>query len=257
MGSKVLVLGISGGGKTTSWRNMDPLTSRMINSDRKEPPIFGWEEKYKQILNPEGIPDYAKSNYITPSRPQSVIKAIEIWENLPEVQAYCIDTITHMTTTDYVENTIGKEFKDYQKMGKNFYNVVDLVRDSKKDVVIYGHLEREFNEFGDKVAKMKSPGKMIESFDPPSFFTTVLYSYVERKDGKSFGFFRTQKISDAEPFKSPAYVIGDEVKTALEFIEPNDIRVILDKLTAFRKGILKDDLKQKDVKTIAQPDKKQ
>lgn len=235
-----MVLAISGGGKSSSTRNLNPKTTGYINCDRKEPPLLGWEANYKQVLTPDGLAvDFTKSNLVEPSRAGTVKNAFIEWEKRKDIDTIILDTITHMITADYVDNAIGKDWNEYQKMGKTFFEIVDLVRDSKKDVVVFAHLAEDFNDMGSKVFKMKSPGKMIEGFDPPSFFTTVLYGYTERKENKTRGHFRTQKLTDAEPYKSPAYFVDDEAVAALDYIMPNDIKLVLDKLRDFRAGTVK------------------
>lgn len=231
-----MVLGPSGGGKSSSMRSMNPKTTGYINSDRKEPPLEGWVDVYKTVLLPSGAPDWEKSNYVEPSMSSTVLKAFTEWEKRDDIEAIMLDTVSHMIMADYIDNAIGKDYKEYQKMGKSFYSLMDLVLDSRKNVVIYGHSEITFNDLGDKVIKMVSQGKMIEGFVPPSFFTTVLHTHMEIKEKKHYYYFRTRPDFNNDPVKNPARFVGEEATNALDYLEPNNIRVILDKLSAFRKG---------------------
>lgn len=234
--SKVMVLGPSGGGKSSSLRGLDPKVTGYINADRKEPPLEGWMDKYKQILLPSGIPDWEKSNYCEPSMPSTVLKAFVEWEKREDLKHIVVDTVSHMIMADYIQNAIGKDFKEYQKMGKHFYELMDLVLDSRKNCLLYAHSELTFNDMGDKVLKMVSQGKMIEGFVPPSFFTTVLHTHMEIKDKKHSYYFRTKPDFNGDPVKNPARFVGEEATNALDYLEPNNIGIILDKLSAFRKG---------------------
>ncbi len=235
-GSKILGLGPSGGGKSSSLRNLDPKRTAIINPDRKELPIEGWIENYKTIFDSDGMPDLKKSNYVEPALASSVINVFKAWEEREDIDTIVTDTATQMIVADYVDNAIGKDYSGYQKMGKNFYSLMDLVRDSKKNVIVFAHSEIIFNEMGDRVIQMTSPGKMIHSFSPPSFFTTVLITHMERKDKKNRYYFRTQPEANNDPVKSPVRFKGEEVIPCLEFLEPNDMKLILEKLEAFRKG---------------------
>lgn len=234
--SKIMVLGPTGGGKTTSMRNLDPKTTGIISPDRKESQIEGWEENYKTVLSPNGLPDWNKSNFITTGMPSTVIAALAAWEARPDIQTIAIDTLTHLITADYVENAIGKDYAGYQKMGKNFYMIMDMMLDSKKNIIVYAHSTIDFNEMGDRVIRMASQGKMVEAFVPPSFFTTVLITHMEMKDKKPHYYFRCQPTSNNDPVKSPVRFKGEEATNVLNFLENNDIQAILDKLSAFRKG---------------------
>lgn len=235
--SKIMVLGPAGGGKSSSLRGLDPKTTGYINADRKEPPLEGWVDKYKTVLLENGTPDWQKSNYIEPSLPSTVLKAFQEWEKREDIETLVLDTITHMILADYIENAIGKDYKEYQKMGKSFYSLMDTILDSKKNCVVYAHSEMTFNEMGDKTIQMVSQGKMIQNFVPPSFFTTVLHTHMEIRDKKAQYFFRTTPSFNGDPIKNPARFKGEEATTALDPLEPNNIKVILDKLEKFRKGV--------------------
>lgn len=238
--SKIFVLAFPGAGKTSSMRNLPWERTGLINSDKKELPIQGWKLKYKAstYIGADGFPypDLQKSNYVETSKFTSVMATLEAWDQRPDLDYIALDTITHLINHDYVTNTIGKDFKAYQGMGKNFYLLADFVRQMRKNVVVYGHIEKKFNDMGEKATSMKAPGKMIDDFEPPSFFTTVLIGEILRKDGVNQHLFRTQSIGD-DPAKSPAYFVQDQAKTALEFYEPNDIKLIFDKLKKFEETL--------------------
>jgi hypothetical protein len=241
--AKIFALAESGMGKTSSLRNLPPEKTGIINSDKKELPIQGWKAKYKTIPStdklPDGsfMPDLFKSNYIETSKFDSVMKVLAMWDARPDLEYIALDTATHLILHDYINNTIGKDYKAYQGMGKNFYMLADFVRQMKKNVVVFAHLDKTFNEVGDKKMGIKAPGKMIGDMVPESFFTTVLIGEVQRKDGKASHWYRTQSMGD-DPAKSPAYFIGEEVKTALELYEPNDIKLIFDKLKKYEEEII-------------------
>lgn len=238
--AKIFVLAFPGAGKTSSLRNLPYQRTGLINPDKKELPIQGWKLKYKTEWGApvDGFPapDLIKSNYVETSKFSSVMKTLEVWDERPDLDYIAIDTVTHLITHDYVKNTIGKDFKAYQGLGGRFYDLADFIRQMKKNVVIYAHVEKKFNDMGDKATMMKSPGNMIESFEPPSFFTTVLIGEIQRKDGVNKHVFRTQSI-DNDPAKSPAYFVGNEAKSALELYEPNDIMLIFEKLNRFERTL--------------------
>lgn len=235
--SKILILAPSGSGKTSSLRNLDPKETGIINCDKKEPPLRGWRLNYKTVRGADGKIDLGKSNYVETNSPANVLATLQAWAARPELKTIVIDTITHMITQDYMNNAIGKDFKAYQKIGKNFYEVIQFITGSNKDILVYGHIERKINETGDVMYDMKSHGKMITDLVPASYFTCVLVG--EKKKKKEGGFdyvFRTQSEGE-DPAKSPAYFVGDAVETALEMYEPNDIELVLQKLKKFEVAV--------------------
>lgn len=232
--SKIFILAPTGIGKSSSLRNLDPKTTGIINCDKKELPLKGWRVNYKTVRGEDKRIDFNKSNYVETNSPSNVLTVLNEWANNPNIKTIVIDTITHMITSDYMTNTIGKDFKAYQKMGKNFYDVIQFINNSDKDIIVMGHLERRINETGDVVYDMKTHGKMISDLVPASYFTCVLVGEKKkRKDELGFDFlFRTQSEGE-DPAKSPAYFEEGNAVTALDFYEPNDVQLILSKLKRF------------------------
>ena len=221
-------------GKTSSLRNLDPSRTGIINADKKELPLKGWKSNYVTERNSEGRVDLTKSNYVETSNPTNILGVLNAWGREPSMDTIVLDTITHMITNDYMTNTVGKDYKAYQKMGKNFYDVIEMVNSLSKNIIVMGHIEKRINETGDVIYDMKSHGKMIGDLVPASYFTCVLIGEKRKKaDNSGFDYgFRTQSEGE-DPAKSPAYFKGDEVVTALDLFETNDIARILNKLVEF------------------------
>lgn len=236
--SKILILAPSGSGKTSSLRNLPPNVTGIINADKKELPLRAWRTNYVTVRDKDNKIDLSASNFIESNNPSTVSAAIQNWNNNPRIENIVLDTITHMITKDYMDNTIGKDFKAYQKLGKNFYDILQLIAGCKKNVIIFGHIEKNISPTGEVVYDLKSHGKMITDLVPASYFTTVLVGMKRKLPDNKFEYvFRTQSEGD-DPAKSPAYFDehGD-VKTALELYEPNDVNLILKKLELFETGI--------------------
>lgn len=232
--NKILVLGPSGLGKTTSVRNLPPEVTGIINCDMKELPIRGWRTKYQTKYLTSGKIDTENSNYYEFDTAKNVTLAFEALEANPKIKNIIIDTITHLITAEYMMQTIGKDFKAYQNLGKGFYDLIKLISKSTKNVIVFGHSERRVNDQGEVQWEMKAHGKMITDLVPASYFTTVLAAEkIKDKDGKFDYVFRTQSEGN-DPAKSPAWIeTSGEVKTALLFREKNDIADILEKLEQF------------------------
>ncbi len=233
--SKILILAPSGMGKTTSLRNLPPECTAIINCDRKELPLRGGKLKFQNVKDASGKTDWEKSNYIETDSAANVLKALQMWEAVPAIKNIVIDTITHMITKDYMTTTIGKDFKAYQQLGKSFYDVINYVRSSTKNIIIMGHVDRRITDTGEIVWDLKSHGNMIKDLVPASYFTTVLIGEKIKDEMAPTKFryvFRTQSEGN-DPAKSPAYVDGAKVDTALLFHEDNDVSVVLEKLEHF------------------------
>jgi DNA polymerase III delta prime subunit len=233
--NKLLILGPTGLGKTSSLWNLPPEHTGIINCDMKALPLKGWRKNYQTVKTSDGKVDIAKSNYVETNKAASVLKVLQIWETLPQIKTIVIDTITHLITKEYMTNTIGKDYKAYQALGKSFYDMIEYIANSSKNIIVLGHAEKRINETGDMIWEMKSHGKMITDLVPASYFTTVLMAekLKDEKDPKKFRYvFRTQS-EGFDPAKSPAWMEGGTAKTALEFYEDNNVAEILEKLEAF------------------------
>lgn len=226
----MLILGRSGAGKTVSLRDLDPATTGFINTD-KQTPEFSMEG-YKTVMT-DGKPDLTKSNYVETSKPTSVIATLKAWEKRDDIKVIALDTITHLITAYYINDALGKEYGGYKELGTSFWNIVDTVRELKKDVVVFGHINTSFNDMGDKVVEMKSHGNMIPQFEPESYFNILLMAEVRKIEGELAWGFRTAPKEPAEKVKSPIRFTEDGVERALAEFETNNIKTLLDKLNKF------------------------
>jgi len=230
---KIMVLGESGTGKTSSLRNLNPKETAIINPDKKSLPLQNWRKNYVWVKKPDGTTDMDRTNYIELDKPAHILRALQEFEKRDDIKVIVIDTITHIITANYMNDTIGKDFKAYQSLGLNAYKLFDFIRDSKKTIIVFGHTDETFNDMGQRKIEMRAYGKMIKDMAPPSFFTTVLMTEVQTTDEGRQYLFRTQSLGP-DPAKSPA-IFGQkgEVSTALPMYIPNDIALVIEKLNEF------------------------
>ncbi len=230
----MLVLGRSGSGKTSSMRNLDPSTTGLINCDKQELPFV--KPGYSTVLDGNGKPDLEKSNYVETGKPMSVIKTLKAWESREDLNTIVIDTITHMMTSYYITDALGKDYGGYKELATSFWNIVDAVRDLKKNVVVFGHIKTDFNEFGDKVFEMRTHGKMVKEMEPESYFNILLSSEVKNIEGDIKWVFRTKPENASEKIKCPGMFNEDGVMVkSLEPHEDNDVAMIIRKIRQFYK----------------------
>jgi len=228
---KMLILGRSGAGKSVSMRNLDPKTTGIINCDRQE--LMFPHNGFKTVLNDAGKPDLTQSNYIETSKPSSVLAVLKAWNNSPTIKTIVIDTLTHLITSYYITDALGKEFGGYKELGTSFWNIINTVRTMNKNVIVFGHLKTEFNDDGVKEVTMKSHGNMIKEFEAESYFNILLLAEVIKKEDKLEYVFRTEPKSFAEKIKAPVTFVGDTVARVLDKHEPNDLAKLLVKLDKF------------------------
>jgi len=229
---KMLILGRSGSGKTSSMRNLDPVKTGIINCDKQELPFV--KDGYETILNENGKPDLVVSNYVETGKPRSVIATLKAWEQRDDLDTIVIDTITHLMTSFYITDALGKDYGGYKELATSFWNIMDAIRDLRKNVIVYGHIKEEFNEYGDKFFGMRTHGKMIKEMEPESFFNILMLSEVTSIEGEISWIFRTFPENPAEKVKTPSKFGEDgKVIKAFEKYEDNDVAAIFAKLNKF------------------------
>jgi hypothetical protein len=229
---KMLILGRSGSGKTSSLRGLDPAKTAIINCDKQELPFV--KPGYEMNTNAGGFPDSATSNYVETSKPSSVLATLDAWEAREDIDTIVIDTLTHLMTAYYITDAIGKEFGGYRELGTSFWQIIDKVRDLKKNVIVFGHIKTEFNDLGDRVSEMRSHGKMIKDFEPESYFNILLMAEIKKLDGEVRWIFRTQPENASEKLKCPSkFGDDDSIEKAFLPVEDNDVQMLFDKLHTF------------------------
>jgi hypothetical protein len=229
---KMLVLGRSGSGKTSSLRGLNPGSTAIINCDKQELPFV--KPGYVTNTTEGGFPDLATSNYVETSKPNSVLATLDAWEAREDVDTIVIDTLTHLMTAYYITDALGKEFGGYKELGSSFWYIMDKIRDLKKNVIVFGHIKTDFNDMGDRVSEMRSHGNMIKDFEPESYFNILLMAEVRKIDGEIRWVFRTQPDNVSEKLKCPSKFGEDgSISKSLDPIEDNDVQMLFDKIHTF------------------------
>lgn len=229
---KMLILGRSASGKTSSLRNLDPSRTGIINCD-KEALVFP-SGGYHTDLNESGIPILSTSNYVETGKPLSVVNTLKEWATRDDIEVIVLDTITHLITEYYITEALGKEFGGYKELGTSFWNIMNTIKTIDKHVVVMGHINNVFNDMGQREVVMKSHGKMIQEFEPESYFNTLMMAEVRKLEGALRWDFKTQPDETVEKCKCPARFLPDgTVEYALEKYESNDVNAVLQKLITF------------------------
>lgn len=230
-GHKLMILGRSGSGKSAGMRNLDPAKTGVINADLEPFPFK--MDGYQMVMDGDK-PDLLKSNYVETVRPNSAVATLKAWDERDDLDTIVLDTFTHLLTNYYVNFCLGQPYSGYKELGTAFFSIMEQVNRMQKNVIVFGHINTQFNDAGDLVVEMKSHGKMIKEFEPESYFNILLYSEVIKDEKGIKRVFRTQPKNPSESVKSPAMFNEDGSVTPLfdEYID-NDISAVIHKLDEF------------------------
>lgn len=165
---QIAIVAPSGKGKTMSFRNMNPNTCGMINSESKPLPFIN---KFK--------------HYCTPSTWQETYqKLIEYGKNV-EITEVVLDSFS--AYTDSLLKTARETKKGFDVW--NMYNeeigkLLFLIKKYPKDIIVTGHSANVETETGVMERRMAVKGNEWNKTGVEKEFTIVAYADIMRQDGK-------------------------------------------------------------------------
>lgn len=196
MGISVLILGVSGTGKSASMRNFGKDEIALVNVAGKPLPFKG---RFTETLNSD---DYDEiEDFIRDTKKTSIV----------------IDDAQYLMGNEFMRRVTERGYDKFSEMAQNFFNLLHFINTLKEDKIVYllGHIERD----QDGNEKFKTMGKLIDQcINVEGTCTIVLKTSVS--DGKYN--FLTQN-SGKDTVKSP---IGMFPSFAIE----NDLKYVDEKI---------------------------
>ena len=184
MAQKVLIMGESGTGKTTSLRNCDPTRTAIVNPVGKALPFRGRYE----MLN--GETDSGKIVRFVKEQVQNGKKII------------VVDDFQYILSIPYMNRIKEAGWDKWNDFGANYFEIIEVCAELPEDVIVYYLTHTETLEDGTTTIKLI--GKLLrEKITIEGLFTTVLRTQVA--DGKYY--FLTQN-SGKDTVKSPLGMFG-------------------------------------------------
>lgn len=184
MAEKILIMGESGTGKSTSLRNCDPAKTAIVNPVGKPLPFKG---KF-DMLN--GITDSSK-----------IIEWIKAAVKQGK-KTIVVDDFQYILSIPYMNRIKEAGWDKWNDFGANYFDIIDICSELPDDVIVYYFTHTETLENG--LTTIKLIGKLLrEKITIEGLFTTVLRTQV--MDGKYY--FLTQN-SGKDTVKSPLGMFG-------------------------------------------------
>lgn len=208
MSTPVLILGESGSGKSTSFRNLDPAQTLLIQAIKKPLPFKheGW-------------------GYFDPTAKTGNIFATDHVSTIIELMTKTKRKIILLDDFQYIlANELMRRFREtgygkFSEIGFNGWNLINVASTLAPDVHVYITAHTMTGEDG--VTKIKTPGKLLETYSMEGMFSIVLRSVM--RDGEYY--FATRNSG------------SDTVKTPMGMFEaeliPNDIAIVDKAITDF------------------------
>lgn len=235
--NKVLILGESGTGKSTSTRTLDPLKTFYIHCDKKELPFRKWRDFYKTIYDDKGFLDRVKSNYYATTNQSHVVALLKyVLLKRDDIENIIIDTVTAILVDKFFADISSKGYEKFNIFGLQVKELLSTANDIEEDIIKKGivknvaflsHVDKHTDMFGNSSTKFKSvAGKLVDqSIIPESTFTVVLQTHVEFKDGIPNYYFMTN-TNGSTPAKSPIGMFDS-------FLIDNDLQFVFNKIKEY------------------------
>ena len=214
MSRAIVVMGESGGGKTTAMRTLNPDETYYIDCDGKGLSWRGWRDQYS----------VGKKNYIRTTE-QSKIEALmkNISEKAPHVKNIVIDTINAVMIADERRRMAEKNYDKWSDLAWSVYDICLLASELRDDlnVIVLAHVQTEVDDTtGERFTRILTNGKKLNKIGLEKYFTTVFLC----KRGANGFVFETQ--ANKSTCKTPMGAFDDaEI--------PNDMQAALDVLKEF------------------------
>ena len=221
MASKLIgVVGPTGTGKSTAIKHLDPKTTYIINTARKELPFKSADKLY----NTENK-NYKEVDEIT-----EIHRLLcTISEKAPHIKNIIIEDSNYMMAFRMADKASEGGFAKFNIMAKDMIDMLRGARKLRDDLKIFYFTHPDIIEDGGEIVgyKMKTSGKMLDNhFNLEGLFAICLYTHTEEsKDGVVTYNFVTNRFRKY-PAKSPDGMF-DEVRI------PNNLQYVVDKINEY------------------------
>lgn len=211
MSTPVLILGESGTGKSTSFRDLDPTKTLLIQAIKKPLPFKrdGW-----------GYFDPAtKSGNMFAT--DHVATIIELMQKTKR-KIIILDDFQYVLANELLRRYRETGYGKFSEIGYNGWNLINVASQLADDVHVYISAHTMTGEDG--VTKIKTPGKLLETYSIEGMFSIVLRTVM--RDGE---FFFATKNSGNDTVKSPMGMFETE-------LIPNNLVLVEEAIKAFGWG---------------------
>lgn len=209
------IMGDSGSGKTTAFRNIDPKTTMYVDCDKKGLSWKGWKKSFNEN----------NKNYLITDKPataRAMLKKVNEEPGFKHIKNIVFDTINGLMVADEMRRSKEKGYDKWQDLATCIYYLIDdaLVVRPDLNVFFIAHTQTDLDDTGYKFTHIKTSGKKLDKIVVESKLNTVLLA--KCVDGKYL--FETQ--SERSTAKSPLGMF--ESKEI-----PNDINIVLKAIDEF------------------------
>jgi hypothetical protein len=188
----VLVIGRSGGGKSSAIVTLPPKNTFIINVLGKDLPFRGWRKNYTP-WKPNG-----KGNMLRSNDYDEIDNAFGEIADRKEIKYVVIDDFQYLMAGEFMRRAYEDGWNKWTQIGKHAYDLLIKARSLGAGKFVFFLAHSETNEQGE--VDVKTLGKLLsEKIIVAGMFTVVLQCVVE----KDKYYFRTKNSDGKSVLKSP------------------------------------------------------
>lgn len=208
----IAIMGESGSGKTTSFRNLDPKTTIYMDCDKKGLSWKGWRNDYNSDKKNYFADDHANIAKL-------LLQKVNTDKEYKHIKTVVIDTLNGIMVADEMRRSKEKGYDKWLDLAASVYDTVDYALTMRPDVnvIFTAHTQTDHDDNGYMFTRIKTSGRKLDKIVLESKFPVVLHAKVV--DGKHI--FETQ--ADFSTAKTP---LGAFEEKQID----NDITKVLDAL---------------------------
>jgi hypothetical protein len=225
MSKSILIMGESGTGKTTSFRNLNPAETFIVNVSRKDLPFKGWAKKYSLLTK-----ENEKGNRVDYYDTNKILKTMDyVSKERPEIKFLIIDDTNYTSSETFFKRHSERTWDMWNDIGAELGKLILKKDDLREDLtIIYCfHVEAVDDILGKKKIKAKTLGSLVDKYlSIEGKFSIVLHSVKEFDpiDEITNYYFYTNDL-EGSGCKSPMGMFDKKIE--------NDMKKVIDRMIEY------------------------
>lgn len=221
MGKLILVIGEPGTGKSRAIIGLDPSRTILVTPNKKDLPFRGASSAYNEKNNNR----FVVKEFIQ-------LRDILVGVNGgSKITTIVVEDLTHFISHKIMEDAKKKGYEKWMDLAMEVFGSLIDIEDSLRDdlyVIVTAHTTTSSDVQGNQIITLQTAGKLLENnIKIPSYFTYILHTNVNMENNKPSYTFLTN-TDGVRLAKSP--------EDCLSLYEPNDYKLIIDKIESYQKG---------------------
>lgn len=190
--------GLSGSGKSTSLKYLNPKETFIISVTPKQLAIPGFKKNYQKItIDKDGM----KGNYYSTNDYAKIAKIMQLIDKTrPDIKVLCLDDINYLQSNDIMQRAQEKSWDKHVDIAKSYYDFLTQAMNMRDDlyVVLMSHIINTGDELNPSY-KLFSSSKMLDrTINIDGLFNYLLYAekIIDENTGEIAYKFRTRSTGN-------------------------------------------------------------